>query len=98
MKKEIYEEMIKTPTGVSSTSVMAWDTWKFTKIWMVIFLVILTALFVVDGLGKIDVDIDVLNGLIKVYVWTVVILLVATYTPKSIAKFAEAWQDKIFKK
>lgn len=99
MKNDFYEKMVSDPNGqISSTRVMAWNTWKFTKVWMVVFLVIIAALLVIDGIGKIDVDVEALDRLVSVYVWTVIILLVATYAPKSIVKFAETMGDKILKK
>lgn len=92
MKDSVYKKMIETPGGgISSTRVMAWSTWQFTWKFMIGCFLLFAMLFSFDGLGWMELDVEVFNVILKIYLWTVGILLVAIYTPKTIGKFAESW-------
>ena len=90
MKTEIYEEMIKNPEGgISSSRVMAWDTWKFLKKLIIIFLAGLTVFGIVIAWTGFEVPSEVLGHLTTIYIFTIIMLFVAIYTPKQFSKMSE---------
>ena len=90
MKDEIYNEMIKGPDGgISSTRVMAWDTWKFLKILIIVFLAGLTLFGVIIAWFGFETPTDILEHLITIYIFTIIMLFVAIYAPKQFSKMSE---------
>ena len=72
-------------TGVvSSTRVMAWKTWVFTKYVIIGFLLVLTGMIMLDGYTDYTVSDTLLNKVVDIYTYTLVALFVAIYTPKGI--------------
>lgn len=90
MKNEIYDKMILTPDGnVSSTRVMAWDTWMFLKKLIIIFLAVLTVLALLVAWLGLELPTDLLGHLLTTYIVTILLLFVAIYAPKQFSKMSE---------
>ena len=90
--KEIFLKMFEggTTGSVSSTRVMAWKTWVFTKYVIIGFLVVLTGMIMLDGYTDYKVSDTLLNKVVDIYTYTLVALFVAIYTPKSFQVLADA--------
>lgn len=85
------KESFKPGSGVSSTRVMSYIVWQFTKSWMILFGGVFLLLFTLDAFKFADIDVETLDGMIKFFTWSVIILLVAAFTPKSISQLAEVF-------
>ena len=79
-----------TSGSVSSTRIMAWKTWVFTKYVIIGFLLVLTGMILLDGYTEYKVSDTLLNRVVDIYTYTLVALFVAIYTPKSFQVLAEA--------
>ena len=79
-----------TTGSVSSTRVMAWKTWVFTKYVIIGFLIVLTTMIMLEGYTEYKVSDVLLNRVVDIYTYTLVALFVAIYTPKSFQVLAEA--------
>ena len=90
--KEIFLKMFENGTAgsVSSTRVMAWKTWVFTKYVIIGFLIVLTTMIMLEGYTEYKVSDVLLNRVVDIYTYTLVALFVAIYTPKSFQVLAEA--------
>lgn len=82
-------ESFKKDSEYSSTRVMSYLTWKFTKWWMIMFGGVELLMFVMDGFGWVSVSKDVLGGLFQFFTWSTIILLTATYSPKTLSQWAD---------
>jgi len=95
MNKETKQKMFETADGnVSSTRVMAWDTWIFTKWLMVIGLAIIVGLIIIDMYSAKNVDPKLIDKLISIYTYTLVALFLSIYAPKAWSKIGEVVGEK----
>lgn len=88
--KEIYDKMVQTPEGgVSSTRVMAWDTWMFLKKLIIVFLSVMLVMAVIVSWLGIELDMNIIKYVIGSFLGIVGILLIAIYAPKQFSKMSE---------
>ena len=90
--KEIFLKMFSNGVegSVSSTRVMAWKTWVFTKYVIIGFLIVLTTMIMLDGYTEYTVSSNLLDKVVDIYTYTLVALFIAIYTPKSFKVIADA--------
>ena len=84
-------ESFKKDSEYSSTRVMSYLSWKFTKWWMILFCGTELIMFLLDGLGWMTVRQGVIEGLFSFFTWSTIILLTATYSPKTLSQ----WSDSV---
>lgn len=92
MNKETYQKMIETPEGgVSSSRVQSWAMQKFF-FWFNILYVLLFALITYATMGIDGVQMGIV-WVLAISWWVIdVILVLAIYTPKQLAKQLEVKQ------
>lgn len=93
---EVIIESFKSKSEVSSTRVMSYLTWRFTKWWMILFGGVFLAIFTLDAFGKLNVNQETMGGMISFYTWSVITLLVATFTPKTLSQIADTFPKMKF--
>lgn len=90
MRREVYDGMIKTPAGgISSSRVMAWDTWKFLKALIIIFLTLFSSVLSWAIITKVVVDGAIIGYLLTAWFAVFFGLLIAIYAPKQLSKISE---------
>ena len=87
---EVWREMVSTPQGgVSSSRVLAWDTWVFTKRLIMIFLLIAVGLVFANEFTKMDLSATGISQLMQIMGGILLFLFTAIYAPKQFAKMSE---------
>ena len=90
MKDETYDKMIQTPDGnVSSTRIMAWDTWMFLKKLIIIFLVVMVIFAGLVAWLEFKVPGELIGYILTAFVAIVLLLFIAIYAPKQFSKASE---------
>lgn len=87
---ELWLRMVSTPNGgISSTRVLAWDTWQFTKKFLIGEVLLVLALMILKGFEYITFETTMLQYLLGTLGSITLLLFTAMYAPKQFSKTSE---------